>query len=620
MLSTDSEAGVAATSLAPIQRYRQIRFQSPLGDHVLLFQQMSATEQLSRLFEFDVRLLSKRSDIPPAEVLGKRAAVTLDYPGGGSRYFSGYICRFEYSGIEGDFSVYRAVLRPWLWLLTRNADCRIFQDKTVPEIIQTIFQDRGFSSDFENKLTRSYRKWTYCVQYRETDYNFVSRLMEQEGIYYYFKHTDAQHHMLILSDSYGSHEPLPHHRKIPYFPPNFHEGENREHIFDWAVAQEVQSRSHVLNDFDFEKPNTKLEARAMSRYDPPTTVFSMYDYPGDYTVQSDGTSYAGVRIEELSAKYERAVGKGNDRGVSVGGLFTLEAFPRQDQNREYLIVSATHLLESDAYRTQTSPIGGEVYQSVFTTIDSKQQFRPPQVTPKPVVHGPQTAIVVGPRGEEIYTDKYGRIKVQFHWDRQGKSDENSSCWVRVSQLWAGKNWGAMYIPRIGQEVIVEFLEGDPHQPIVTGRVYNADKMPPYPLPDQQTKSTLKSNSSKGGGGFNELRFEDKKGSEEYYVHAQKDMNIFVLNNRTVEVNGDEKVQIDKTQKINVGQTILVEAGQSITLRTGASEIVMKADGTITITGVTVTVEGKATLDAKSTLTTVKGNAMTVVKGGLVMIN
>jgi type VI secretion system secreted protein VgrG len=325
-------------------------------------------------------------------------------------------------------------------------------------------------------------------------------------------------------------------------------------------------------------------------------------------------------MEELSAQYETVAGRGNDRGLAVGGLFSFEGFPRQDQNQEYLIVVATHLLQSDQYRTALAASAGQVYECAFVATEGKQPFRAPQVTPKPVVHGPQTAIVVGKQGEEIYTDKYGRVKVQFHWDREGKSDENSSCWIRVSQLWAGKNWGGMFIPRIGQEVIVEFLEGDPDQPIITGRVYNADKMPPYPLPDNQTRSTVKSNSSKGGGGFNEIRFEDKKGSEEYYVHAQKDMNVFVLNNRTVEVNGDEKVQIDKTQKINVGQTITVEAGQSITLRTGASSIVMKADGTITITGVTVTVEGKATLDLKAAMTTVNGSAMTVVKGGLVMIN
>ena len=620
MLSTNSDTGLAGSSTSPTQQQRQIRFQSPLGPDVLLFERMSATEQLSQPFNFEVTLLSKRPDIRGAEVLGKRGTVILDYPGGGSRYFNGFICRFEYGGVEGDFTVYRASLRPWLWLLTRNADCRIFQDKTVPEIIRTVFQDRGFSADFENKLMRSYRKWTYCVQYRETDFNFVSRLMEQEGIYYYFKHTDAQHHILVLSDSYGSHEPLAHHRKIPYFPPNFHEGQNREHIFDWALTQEVQSAKYTLADFDFEKPNTKLEARANSRYDAPTTIFAMYDYPGEYSTQSDGTSYAGVRMEELSAQYETVAGRGNDRGLAAGGLFSFEGFPRQDQNQEYLIVAATHLLQSDEYRTALAPSAGQVYECAFVAAEGKQPFRAPQVTPKPVVHGPQTAIVVGKQGEEIYTDKYGRVKVQFHWDREGKSDENSSCWIRVSQLWAGKNWGGMFIPRIGQEVIVEFLEGDPDQPIITGRVYNADKMPPYPLPDNQTRSTVKSNSSKGGGGFNEFRFEDKKGSEEYYVHAQKDMNVFVLNNRTVEVNGDEKVQIDKTQKINVGQTITVEAGQSITLRTGASSIVMKADGTITITGVTVTVEGKATLDLKAAMTTVNGSAMTVVKGGLVMIN
>jgi type VI secretion system secreted protein VgrG len=619
--SSASPSSPPAGTSNPTQRLRQVRFDSPLGPDVLLFERMTAVEDLSRPFEFEVRLLSKRSDIRPSEVLGQRGNVTLDKPRGGvSRYFNGMICRFEYVGVEEDFAVYHASLRPWLWLLTRNADCRIFQDKTVPDIIQTVFRDRGYSADFENKLTRSYRKWTYCVQYRETDFNFVCRLMEQEGIYYYFKHTDPQKHMLVLADSYSSHEPLPGYAKIPYMAPSGYSGEDQERIFDWTVAQEVQTGSYTLSDFDFEKPRAKLEARAKSTYESPNTIFMMYDYPGAYTAQPEGSSYAGVRIEEFAAQCERAVGKAHARGLAVGGLFTLEGAPRQDQDRQYLIGSATHLLQSDEYSTQRSRADAQVYRCTFTAMDAKQPFRAPQVTPKPVAHGPQTAFVVGPGGEEIWTDKYGRVKVQFHWDRQGKNDENSSCWIRVAQVWAGKQWGGMFIPRIGQEVIVDFLEGDPDQPIITGRVYNGENMPPYALPDDQTKSTLKSNSSKGGGGFNEIRFEDKKGSEEFYVHAQKDMNTLVLNDRTVEVKGDEKVKIDKTQKIDVGQTITVEAGQSITLKTGASSIVLQRDGTINIKGVNVTVEGQAQLVNKGMTVQVNGSVLTVVKGGLVQIN
>src|SRR6266853_6818035 len=249
-------------------------------------------------------------------------------------------------------------------------------------------------------------------------------------------------------------------------------------------------------------------------------------------------------MEELSAQYETVAGRGNDRGLEVGGLFSFEGFPRQDQNQEYLIVAATHLLQSDEYRTALAPSAGQVYECAFVAAEGKQPFRAPQVTPKPVVHGPQTAIVVGKQGEEIYTDKYGRVKVQFHWDREGKSDENSSCWIRVSQLWAGKNWGGMFIPRIGQEVLVEFLEGDPDQPIITGKVYNADQTPPYNPAKGGVVSGLRSNTHKGKG-YNEMSMDDTAGKEKITIHSQYDMSTMVEHDLTETTKNNAKIEISE---------------------------------------------------------------------------
>jgi type VI secretion system secreted protein VgrG len=514
--------------MATTQKHRIIAVNSTLGEDVLLFGQMTFREQLSQLFECELQLFSEKTDIKLADVLGTNMTVRLAMPyQQGTRYFNGFVTRFSYQGTRGlRYGVYQAELRPWLWFLTRTSDCRIFQNKKVPDIIKDIFREQGFT-DFKDKLNGNYRIWDYCVQYRETDFNFVSRLMEKEGIYYYFEHENGKN-ILVLADGISSHGEFSKYETVPFFPPDAHDRRERDCLSEWFIDQAVQPGAYVLNDYDFTAPRKSLRAVLNKPKNHALAGFEMYDHPGKFTELADGTTYSKIRLEELQAEHEIAHGRGNAAGLAVGYLFSLTHCPRDDQNRKYLITSAIHHLESDEYESFAGfGISGKPYQGEITAIDAKQPYRAPCRTPKPVVQGPQTAVVVGPVGEEIYTDQYARVKCQFHWDRYGEANESSSCWIRVSQLWAGKQWGAMNIPRIGQEVIVDFLEGDPDQPIVTGRVYNGINKPPYDLPAKATTSTLKSNSSKGGAGFNEIRLDDTKGSEQLFLHAERNEDIRV---------------------------------------------------------------------------------------------
>lgn len=548
------------------QKARVIELTTPLGGDMLLFRSMQVHEQLGRMFQFDLEMLSLNPEIRLEQMVGQTISVRLDLPDGDKRYFHGYVSRFSQSGTYQDYLCYRATVHPWLWFLTRSADCRIYQSMTVPAIIKQVFRDHGVS-DFSESLSGSYRSWEYCVQYRETDFNFVSRLMEQEGIYYYFTH-EKDRHTLVLSDSVSAHDHAPGYRQVPFFPRDEQKRRTRDHIYDWEVWQEAQSGAYVLRDFDFENPRANLQVKSLHQREHPKSNLEVFDYPGEYTKSADGDAYVRARLEELQACYEQVRGEANARGLAAGNLFTLTDYPRLDQNREYLITSATHQLSSNEYGTSGAE-ATEVYSCRFTAISSKQQFRSPRTTPRPVVQGPQTATVVGKAGEEIWTDKYGRVKVQFHWDRLGKRDENSSCWVRVAQLWAGKNWGAMHIPRIRQEVIVDFLEGDPDQPIITGRVYNADHMPPYALPANQTQSGIKSHSTKGGNpdNFNELRFEDKKGEEEIYLQGEKNWTILIKNDKAQNIGHDETLDVgnDRTKHVAKNQTETVGENKTISV-------------------------------------------------------
>jgi type VI secretion system secreted protein VgrG len=522
-----------------------------LGEDVLLFHGMHAREEIGRLGEYQLDLLSPKKDINLDQILGKNVTVKLALPHDATRYFNGYVTRFAQGGTYGRYNRYFAVVHSWLWFLTRTTDCRIFQDMTVPDIVKKVFGDHT-TADFELELTGKYRKWNYCVQYRETDFNFVSRLMEEEGIYYYIRHTDG-HNTVVLTDSTSKHAASPGYEKIPFIAPDQLVRPELEHISSWDFSREIQPGVYVHDDYDLERPSVELKTRKVLSRSYAPSDYEIYDYPGHYLQKADGEQYAGVRIDELGSQFETAHAVTNSKGIRVGSLFTLDKFPRDDQNREHLILGATYDLEFSEY--EAMPQGsGTSYQCSFVTMSSQQQFRPGRATPKPFVQGPQTAVVVGPGGDEIYTDNFGRVKVQFHWDRYGKKDQNSSCWIRVSHPWAGKAWGGISLPRIGQEVIVDFLEGDPDQPIITGRVYNAEQMPPYDLPANKTQSGLKSRSSMGGGpaNFNEIRFEDKTGSEQVFIHAEK--------NQDIEVEKDEThwVGHDRTRKVDHDETVLIK--------------------------------------------------------------
>jgi len=554
-----------------------------LGKDVLLFHGMHGHEELSRVGEYRLELLSLKADINTDQVLGKDVTIAVARQDDSARYFHGYVTRFSAGGSYGRYRRYYATVHPWLWFLSRTADSRIFQDKTVREILEDVFKDHPTAS-FTWELGGSYRKWTYCVQYRETDLNFICRLMEQEGIYFYFRHEKGKH-TLVLTDSHSMHQPS-QDDPVPFIAAEDLARPDIEHMNSWMLTREVQSGVYVHDDYDFERPSVELRTKKVMQRSFPHSDYEIYDYPGEYLMTGDGTTLAQVRLDELSAQYDTALGAGNVKSLSVGSLFTLEKCPREDQNGKHLVVSANYDLEFSDYEAMPQR-GGADYRCSVVVMPSGVQFRPRRITPKPFVQGPQTAVVVGPKGEEIYTERYGRVKVVFHWDRYAKKDENSSCWIRVSQPWAGKGWGGMAIPRIGQEVIVDFLEGDPDQPIITGRVYNAELMPPYALPANKTQTGIKSRSSLGGNpdNFNEIRFEDLKGSEQLFIHAEKNQDIEVENDETHWVGHDRKKTIDHDEMTHVkhDRTETVDNNESITIGGNRTENVEKNE-TISITG------------------------------------
>lgn len=622
----------------PTQKNREIAINTPLGEDVLLLRSFSGTEQLGRPFRYQLELASENHQIKYQDIVGQNVTIRLNLPKDEIRYFNGFISSFTQEPGTTRLASYRATVVPWLWFLTRTADCRIFQEKTIPDIIEQVFTDLGFSDYDASDLKGNYRIWPNCVQYRETYFNFVSRLMEQEGIYYFFKHENGKH-SLELIDTAGEHEPYPNYDEIKYHPATAPRSEE-EYISNWVVQTRVQPGSYALNDFDFKKPNTEMLVRAIAERQEASVEFEIYDYPGEYDEFDDGELYARKRIEELQAQYEVVTATSDARGIYTGCTFELSNHPRDDQNRKYLITSANYNINTADFLSGGERGGECAYSCSFTAIDATQPFRAPRITPKPSIPGPQTARVVGPAGEEIWTDEYGRVKVQFHWDRRSAADENSSCWIRVAQVWAGKKWGAMYIPRIGQEVIVEFLEGDPDQPIITGRVYNAEAMPPYDLPSEKTKSTLKSNSSKGGGGFNEIRFEDKKDSEQIFIHAQKDHDVrvendlkeWIGNNRHLivtvdqmeQVDGDKHLTVTGDQNEKIDGTISIEAGADIQEKAGSnygfeagSDIHIKGGSNVIIeAGSQLTIKaGSSFVDLSSSGVSISGTMVNINSGG-----
>src|SRR5262245_639863 len=590
---------------------RVMAITTPLGEDVLLFHRMHAREELSRPFEYQLELLSAKDDIDLDEILGKNVTVKVGLPDDSTRFYNGFVTRIAQGDRHGRYTRYHAVVRPWLWFLTRTSDCRIFQDMTVPDIVKQVFGDHD-TADFKLELTSSYRKWAYCVQYRETDFNFVSRLLEHAGIYYDVRHSDG-HNTVVLTDSMSKHGEMPGYETIHFISPETVVRPELERVSRWDFAREIQPGVYVHDDYDLERPSVELRTRKAQPRAHARGDCEIDDSPGGYLQKADGELYAEVRVDELSTGCETAMAATNARGICVGSLFTLDGYPRRDQNREYLIVSANTDLEFSGY--EAIPGGASSGSGVscsFTAMSTKPQFRPRRNTPKPFVQGPQTAVVVGPAGDEIFKDDLGRIKVQFHWDRYGKHDENSSCWIRVSQMWAGKGWGSVSTPRIGHEVIVDFLEGDPDQPIVVGSVHNAENKPPH----TGVVSGFKSNTHKGKG-FNEMTLDDTAGKEKINIHGQYDMTTTVQHDQstTVKNNRSTTVVVNETLNVNANRTIHgkdklaepLDAGQDTAGRAGYPETINGAETSTSNGGATRTINGGCA-------TTVNGKCDNTING------
>lgn len=532
-----------------------IKLKTPLGV-ALRFRSMTGGEEISRPFEYSVVASAKPEvAVKFADLLGQPAQVTVT-PGAGSvRHYHGLITAASYEGHADEELAYRLTVRPWLWLLMRSANVRIFQKMSVPDILKKVF-GAPYSGKLEDSLQGKYRKREYCVQYRESDFNFVSRLMEEEGIFYFFKHGDG-HHTLVLADAAGAHVSQQAVKSLDYRAGTV-DNDHKAVISHWRWSEQLQSTKASLGEYSFQRATSLVSKSSSASRSHAHAGLEVYDHPASLApypdeaglvsgLDEEAAAKAKIRLDEQQSRYALAQGSSNSTNLCAGARLTLAAHPVAAQNQEYVLMSTQVKMSMGDRQTPAS------HSCDFTAFDSRVSFRPARLTPKPQVAGPQTAVVVGPSGEEIYVDKHGRVKVQFHWDREGKKDANSSCFVRVAQPAAGKGWGMVFLPRIGQEVIVDFLEGDPDQPLVTGRVYNATNMPPYQLPDKKTVSTIKSRSTMKGGAndFNELRFDDLKGSEYLLMQSQKDKLEFVKETVKTQIGKDQHLTVKKDRKEKV---------------------------------------------------------------------
>ncbi|MBC7796093.1 MAG: type VI secretion system tip protein VgrG [Pyrinomonadaceae bacterium] len=653
------------------QKDRVLSVSTPFPDDFLLLESVEGRESISELFSFHIHLLHEENVgedktptfVDPLKLLGQSVSIKIDPPYEPQRYVSGIVNHFSQLNRTNRFTHYKAQIVPRVWTLTQRRQSRIFQQQSVPDILKTVF--KGFNVSFE--LSANYFQRDYCVQYRESDWDFASRLMEDDGIFYFFEHL-ADGDKLIITDSSIAHRPCPSKNTIE-FALEVAEENHVGAIRTWQIDYKLQSGKYTMRDHNFELPTHNLQAERLTSFNVgDNKSLEIYDYPGEYAkrftdinpgggksgeldhVFDDNKRVAQVRMGELDAGYKTIEGASDCCTLTAGHRFTLTEHPLKENNGEYVLTNVSHKArQSPGY--ETGETVDRAYKNEFECINygaSGVTFRPARVTAKPIVQGAQTAVVVGQSGEEIFTDKYGRVKVQFHWDREGAFDAASSCWIRVAQSWAGKNWGSVAIPRIGQEVVVEFLEGDPDRPIIVGNVYNPDQMPPYELPSNSHTMGFKSNSTKGGGGHNEIVIIDGKAGEMVRIHAQKDMRTKVLNNDRQHVVVDRRVRVDgkhdETIKGNMSTTvtegsqtnavvagtqanvvnkdvlfksesgqILIEASTQITLKVGKSTIFMNEDGLIEIVGKSIRLIASEQIISNAA-------AENVVNGSKVLIN
>jgi type VI secretion system secreted protein VgrG len=565
------------------------------GDERKFFlHEIQGEEQISGLFHYRLRLKTSDNNIDFSKMIGERVTSTIELHNGGKRYMNGFVSNFTQAENDEEFTTYYAEIRPWLWQLTLTSNNKIYQNQTVLEIINAVFSDLGFT-DFDDRTTGTYAKREYCVQYQETAFDFISRLMEEEGIFYFFEHTEGTH-TLVLVDDNGSFNPCPE-LSVARFRQVSAEWEEEDMIDRCIFEQRMIPNEYAAEDFNFETPDTDLLTTVAGKE---AGSLRIYEYPGGFTKTADGEAVAKKRLEAHELPQKTLIGEGFCRAFIAGFTFDLEDHDRKDMNATYVLL----LLSITA--TQ------ERYTNTFQAFPVEAPFRPPLSTKKPTIFGTQTAVVVGKKGEEIWTDKYGRVKVQFHWDQEGKKDENSSCWVRVAQVWAGKGWGTLFIPRIGTEVVISFLNGDPDKPIVIGTVYNANQTVPYSLPGEQNSSTLLTRSTKQGQAGNEIRFKDTKDAEELFIHAQKDLNIKVENNESIDILKNREVLIQEEN-----DTLTVEKGERIIkVNTGKETHEVKGERSLKIIkDETHTNEAKFTQEVSKDFTLkVNGNLTIDVKG------
>ncbi|HCE0475605.1 type VI secretion system tip protein TssI/VgrG [Escherichia coli] len=597
---------------------------SAVPDGMLLFASLGGTETVGELFTYSIKLktpdtlnlgyVSPAANLQLKPMVGKDLCVNIELDGGGKRYISGLVTAARVAGHQGRSVVYELRLEPWLKILTHTSDYKAFQNKNVVDILDEVLDE--YPWPVEKRLVENYPTRAWQVQYGETDFAFIQRLMQEWGIYWWFEHSENSH-TLVLADAINVHKACADSPLVCYYQKGLKL--DKEFIHTITANESLRSGQWVLNDFDFMKPRSLLKSTVANPRETGLAEYEHYEWPGDYFTKSEGEMLTRIRMEEQRSPGSRVQGSGNIRTLMTGFTFTLENYPTAEVNREYLLVQTTLFIQDNAQHS-----GQEQHFSYSTSFElhpTSEVYRPQRTLSKPHTKGPQSAIVTGPAGQEIWTDKYGRVKVQFGWDRYGKNDENSSCWVRVSYPWAGKGFGGIQIPRIGQEVLVDFKNGDPDLPIIVGRTYNQDTMPPWGLPGAATQSGFYSHTIGGGpANANPLRFEDKPGGEEVWLHAEKDQRIEVNNNESHWVGNNRLKVIDKTETAIIGekrsltvqtddislaggdktiqtvQNLRLAAGDSIILSCGKTILQMTSDGMFNITcknfNITATENGK----------------------------
>ncbi|ECY0218736.1 type VI secretion system tip protein VgrG [Salmonella enterica subsp. enterica serovar Anatum] len=578
----------------------------------LLFASLDGGETLSELFSYVVQLktpdtlnlgyVSPAANLPLKPMVGKDLCVNIELDGGGKRHISGLVTAARVVGHEGRSVTYELRMEPWVKLLTHTSDYKAFQNKTVVDILDEVLAEYPYP--VEKRLVESYPVRTWQVQYGETDFDFLQRLMQEWGIYWWFEHSEDSH-TLVLADAISAHKACPDSPLVEWHQEGLKL--DKEFIHTITANESLRTGQWVLDDFDFTKPRSLLANTVANPRETGHATYEHYEWPGDYFDKSEGEMLTRIRMEAQRSPGSRVLGGGNIRTLMTGYTFTLENYPTAEVNQEYLLMQTLLFVQDNAQHSGQDQ--HFTFSTRFELHPTREVFRPQRTVSKPHTKGPQSAIVTGPAGQEIWTDQYGRVKVQFGWDRYGKMDENSSCWIRVSYPWAGKGFGMIQIPRIGQEVLVDFKNGDPDLPIIVGRTYNQDTMPPWGLPGMASQSGIFSHSLYGGPtNGNMLRFDDKTGAEEVKFHAEKDLNTTVKNNEThtvmvertktiiknetnsigedrnTTVTKNDGLSVKLAQTINIGTTYRLDVGDQFTLRCGNAALVLHKDGSIEFCG------------------------------------